>query len=322
MQLGQNYSDLRIAVVGAGAVGCYYGGRLAAGGRDVHFLMRSDLEHVRRRGLKVRSTLGDFHLREKQVHCYGRCEEIGPVDLVLIAVKTTANLELLSLLPPLLHEETGLLTLQNGLGNEEFLAEHFGGRRVMGGLCFVCLNRTAPGEIFHLGEGRVRLGEFDHGDGGCPEERTYGIAREFERCGVACSVVKDLANERWRKLVWNVPFNGLSIAAGGIDTSRIIGDENLLFLVRQLMDETIAAARLLGHEIPPSFADKMLEVTRSMGAYRPSSMIDYLEGREVEVESIWGEPLRRAQSQGAQAGRLEVLYHLLRHLVASRGATD
>ena len=88
------------------------------------------------------------------------------------------------------------------------------------------------------------------------------------------------------------------------------------------MGEIIAVAHLLGHEIPESFADRMLEVTRSMGAYRPSSMIDFLEGHAVEVESIWGEPLRRARKAGFDAGRLELLYLLMRHLVASRDATD
>ncbi len=187
----------------------------------------------------------------------------------------------------------------------------------MGGLCFVCLNRTAPGEILHIGEGRVRVGEFDSGSGGNPIERTRWIADAFEQSGVVCSVIEDLANERWRKLVWNIPFNGLSIAAGGIDTARIMADEGLCLLVRQLMSETLGIARALGHRIPASFADTMVDVTRSMGAYRPSSMIDFLEGRAVEIESIWGEPLRAARGAGFEAGRLEMLYHLLRHLVAS-----
>jgi 2-dehydropantoate 2-reductase len=181
----------------------------------------------------------------------------------------------------------------------------------------VCLNRTAPGEILHIGEGRVRVGEFDSGSGGNPIERTRWIADAFEQSGVVCSVIEDLANERWRKLVWNIPFNGLSIAAGGIDTARIMADEGLCLLVRQLMSETLGIARALGHRIPASFADTMVDVTRSMGAYRPSSMIDFLEGRAVEIESIWGEPLRAARGAGFEAGRLEMLYHLLRHLVAS-----
>jgi len=304
--------NCRIAVVGSGAMGCYYGGRLANQGHDVHFLMRSDYEHVKRHGLKVQSQDGDFHLQD--VNAYKSTSEIGPVDLVIIALKTTSNDLLLDLLPPLLKEDTMLLTLQNGLGSDAFLADHFGGQRVMGGLCFVCINRVSPGEITHIGEGRIGLGEYDSGDSakGLPQVRTHQIARAFQDSRITCSVVDNLAEERWRKLVWNIPFNGLSIAAGGIDTSKILADEDLLLLTQNLMREVIGIAEKLGHEIPLSFATKMVEVTGPMGQYRPSSMIDFLEGREVEVESIWGEPYRQGVAVGTEVGRLETLYHLLR----------
>lgn len=306
--------NYRIAVVGSGAVGCYYGAKLAQFGRDVHFLMRSDLEHVRKRGLKILSKQGDFHLQK--VNAYGSTEEIGPADLVIIALKSTANAALDSLIPPLLKPDgsTMLLTLQNGLGNEEYLAERFGAEKVLGGLCFVCLNRIEPGVIHHIGHGRIEMGELS----GLPLPRTWEVHGEFKRCGVVCSVAGDLGLSRWRKLVWNVPFNGLSIAGGGIDVGKILADEDLLYLTRALMREIIEIAKHLGYEIPASFADKNIENTKPMGAYLPSSLIDYLEGREVEVEAIWGEPLRRGFNAGAEVGRLEMLYRLIRRLVLAR----
>lgn len=300
--------NFRIAVVGAGAVGGYYGAKLAHSGRDVHFLMRRDLEHVRKGGLQVRSKQGDFHL--EKVECHGDTAEIGPVDLVIIALKATSNAALETLIPPLLKEGTMLLTLQNGLGNEEFLAERFGRERVLGGLCFVCLNRTEPGVIEHIGEGRISIGEFS----GAPLPRTHAVAAEFKRAGVACSAVENLAHERWRKLVWNVPFNGLSIVGGGIDVAEILADEDLRYLTRRLMQEVIAAAGALGFLIPEAFVEDNIRKTEGMGAYRPSSLIDFLEGRAVEVEAIWGEPCRRATNAGAEVGRLEMLYHQIRRL--------
>lgn len=302
----------RIAVVGSGAVGCFYGGKLANMGRDVHFLMRSDLEHVRRRGLRVKSKQGDFHLQG--VKCYASAEEIGPCDLVIIALKATANPVLEAVIPPLLKEDTTLLTLQNGLGNDAFLAERFGKERVMGGLCFVCINRTGPGVIEHLAQGRISIGEY----GDWLKPRTHDIASEFKRCGVTCTVVESLAREQWKKLVWNVPFNGLSIAAGGIDTEAILADDSLEYLVRGLMREVIGGARALGYEIPSSLVGDMVERTKGMGPYKPSSMIDFVEGREVEVEAIWGEAVRRASNAGAEVGRLETLYGLIKHAVAKR----
>ena len=297
----------RIAVVGAGAVGCYYGGRLAQRGHEVHFLMRSDLSHVREHGLNIRSaSVGDFHLQP--VLCHGSTEQIGPVDLVIIAIKTTVNAVLEKLLPPLLHEHTALLTLQNGLGNEEFLADRFGAERVMGGLCFVCLNRTAPGVIHHIDHGLVSLGEFS----GEPRDRTRALQVEWKRSGVPCHLEPNLAAARWRKLMWNVPFNGLAIASGGKDVAQILADPGLFDRAQSLMEEIREGAAGIGISIEPSFADKMIGNSRSMGAYRPSSMIDFEAGREVEIDAIWAEPLRQAEAAGRHLPELSRLLDEIR----------
>jgi 2-dehydropantoate 2-reductase len=298
----------KIAVVGSGAVGCYYGAKLAQCGGNVHFLMRNDLEAVKKNGLQIRSPGGDFHLA--QVNACGSTEEIGACDLVLIALKTTANKALEKLIPPLLKENTALLTLQNGFGNEDFLAERFGAERVMGGLCFVCLNRTAPGIVEHFGYGTLSVGEFGRG----AQARTRQVVEDFKATGIVTRLVENLATERWRKLVWNVPFNGLSIAGGGITTDLILADEGLQLLTRNLMAEVIEAAGKEGHVIPQEFIEEQVVRTVKMDAYKPSSLIDYLEGREVEVESIWGEPYRRGLRSGASVGRLEMLYYLLKKI--------
>jgi 2-dehydropantoate 2-reductase len=300
----------KIAVVGSGAIGCYYGGRLAQHGRNVHFLMRSDLDAVKKNGLIVRSPDGDFHL--SHVNAHAGTGEIGPCDLVLIAVKATSNGDLPRLIPPLLHARTALLTLQNGFGNEDFLAEHFGAERVMGGLCFVCLNRVASGVIEHYGHGTLSIGELAR----APQPRTERIVSEFRECGIEAHLVENLAAERWRKLVWNIPFNGLSIAAGKITTDQILADDGLLKLAKNLMREVIGAAAKEGHEIQRDFIDLQIARTTDMGAYKPSSLIDYEDDRAVEVEAIWGEPYRRGLHSGAEVGRLEVLYFLLKKLTA------
>jgi 2-dehydropantoate 2-reductase len=298
----------RIAVVGSGAIGCYYGGKLAASGHDVHFLMRSDLDAVRRQGLTLRSTgLPDVLL--PKVQAYASTAEIGPVDLVLIAVKTTANAALDALIPPLLHPGTALVTLQNGLGNEDYLAQRFGAERVMGALCFICLNRIAPGVIQHFGAGTISVGEYR----GAPQPRTIALTDALIQAGIEAVTVESLITERWRKEVWNVPFNGLSIAAGELTTDRILASPPLEKLVRGLMQEIVAIAAARGHEIPADYIDFQIERTRPMGAYHPSSLLDYQAGLPVEVESIWGEPLREARKAGVVAGRLEALYSLLAH---------
>ena len=312
----------RIAVVGTGAVGGFYGGKLAYYGRDVHFLIRSEEERaaIKRFGLQIKSKKEAFRVAKVQAHA--TTDTIGPCDLILIALKATANDALPALLAPLLGPDTLLLTLQNGLGNEEFLAERFGAQRVLGGLCFVCLNKTAPGVIEHQGHGNISLGEFDR----YPMPRTHDIAWEFKRCGVNARVVADLAEARWRKLVWNVPFNGLTILADAerppgappFSTADLLADPDLSYLARRLMDEIIAAARKMGHPIPTDFPDLQFKQTAEMGAYLPSTLLDYRAGRPLELDAIFGEPYRRAFNAGAEVGRMEALYYLLRRHGAKR----
>ena len=281
---------------------------LAHSGCDVRFLMRSDLGAVRRDGLTIH-TRGETVRVAVQAH--GSTAEIGPVDLVIVALKATANAALDELLPPLLHAGTVVVTLQNGLGNEEYLAERWGAERVMGALCFVCINRTAPGVIEHLDHGSISVGEYIGG----PRERTRWLAGALLAAGIEAKAVENLVTERWRKLVWNIPFNGLSIAARA-NVAEVLADEGLRALARDLMSETLDAARRLGHAIPDEFADFQITRSESMGAYRASSMIDYEAGRPVEVEAIWGEPCRQGVRAGASLPRLEMLTRLLRHLTS------
>lgn len=300
-------ANRKIAIVGSGAVGCYYGGMLAHAGYDVRFLMRADLDAVRRRGLTIYTQGQEIQLAAQ---AYGSSEAIGPCDLVIIALKAAGNAALEAMIPPLLGDGTTLLTLQNGLGNERFLAERWGAERVMGGLCFVCLNRTAPGVIEHFDRGTLTIGEFVGG----PQARTRAIVEAFLKSGIEAIAAENLAEERWRKLVWNIPFNGLSIVAGGATVADVLADEGLRTLARGLMDEVLDAAGRLGHVIPASFADWQIDRSWEVGAYKPSSLIDWELGRPVEVEAIWGEPWRSGTAAGATMARLETVYRLLQRV--------
>lgn len=302
----------RVAIVGAGALGLYYGVRLARAGADVHFLARSGRAALLARGVRVKTPTEKLHLRKPQV--YGAPEEIGACDLVVVATKATANDALPRLLPPLLSGSTLVLTLQNGLGVEEPVANVAGPDRVIGALCYIACERTGPGAVECRFPGVMTIGKFGKPAG----ERTHAVAALFQKAGVKCEAQDNLEEMRWRKLVWNVPFNGLAIVAGGVTTDVILADEGLRTLARRLMEEVVDAAAKFGHEIPRSFVDLQFERTAKMGAYRPSSLNDFLAGRELELEEIWGEPVRRAKSVGAAVPRLEMLHALLRHRLAAR----
>ena len=291
----------KIAIVGSGAIGSYYGGRLAQSGEDVTFLYRSDYEHVKEHGLKVQSINGDFHLHP--VQCENNSENIGEVDLVIVAWKATANHFAEEVIRPLIGDNTSILTLQNGLGNCDHFAKLFGRQRVIGGLCFVCINKLEPGLISHTASGHVRIGEL-HGQS---SPRIEKIAEAFNSACISCEPVESLEKALWMKLVWNYPFNGLAIAEGGVDTEVLLKELQLEPAIRLLMNEVVTLAAKLGHTIPQSYIDNQIEITYPMDKYRPSSMIDYVEGRPVELEAIWLNPLRVAKSLGVAVPEMEKL---------------
>jgi 2-dehydropantoate 2-reductase len=294
-----------IAVVGAGAVGGYYGARLAQRGASVHFLMRSGLTEARSRGLVIQSPDGDFQIPPQDLHVYSDPAEMPKADLVLVTLKITANHLYEPLIAPLLGPSTQILTLQNGLGNEDQLAALFGKQRILGGLAFVCINRLDDGTIRHIDHGLIKIGEFT----GPPIERTHQIAKLFNDSQIHCEVLDDLRYGRWEKLVWNIPFNCLG-ALLNLTTDKLIGSENGISLLRGLMAEVMATAAGQGIILPADLPDRKIKETQSMGAYRTSMQIDKQLGRPLEIEAILGRPLQAARKCGVTTPYLAMLYSL------------
>jgi 2-dehydropantoate 2-reductase len=272
--------------------------------------------------------VGNFHVQPK---CARTPDEIGVCDVVLIGLKTTANDQFPKLLPPLVGPQTAVVTLQNGLGNAEQLARLFPPEQILNGLCFVCLNRVEPGVIHHLKYGTIVLGEFQRPTG----PRTHQLAEMFRDATVPCKVTDNLAQAQWEKLVWNIPFNGLGVAGAAgyealttrhpppvtrhsigpvLTTDKLLADPRWKQLLRDLMLEVIAAAGALGFEIPIAYAEEQIERTRTMAAYKASTLLDFELGRPLELESMFLEPLRRAQTAGVPVPRLAALCEVLRQL--------
>ncbi|HEY9510337.1 MAG TPA: 2-dehydropantoate 2-reductase [Verrucomicrobiae bacterium] len=321
---------MKIAIVGCGALGSFYGAKLARAGEDVHFLLRSDYDAVRRRGVFIESPEGSFNVRP---HCARTPEEIGECDLILIGLKTTANDQFPKLLPPLVGSNTAVVTLQNGLGNEAQLAKLFPPEQILGGLCFVCLNRTEPGVIRHLDHGRVILAEYNR----WPEPRTHDIATLFRNAGITCKVTDNLAQAHWEKLVWNIPFNGLGVASAAgfeamagaemnikvpfgpcLTTDQLLADSRWEKIVRELMLEVIRSANALGCSLSEDVAEKQIGRTRTMGAYKASTLVDFERGQPLEIESLFLEPLRQAEVAAVPVPRMERLASVLQRLTKSR----
>jgi 2-dehydropantoate 2-reductase len=300
-----------IAVIGSGAVGCYYGALLARAGHDVRFLMRRDLDRVRARGLHIRSYLGDF--RVEPCTAFGSPAEIGPVDWVVCSLKATALADAERLIAPCLGSDTRLVALMNGLGVEDSLAASFGPGRVFGGMAFVGINRDEAGIIHHLAAGRVSIGHFNDD----PAE-TALLEQLFSGAGIETVAAPNLLYARWEKLCWNVPFNGLSVAAGGLGTQAIMADPLLRALAERAMREVVAAANadLDAHDSlarldPDGVVAQLFPATDALADYKTSMVIDYLLGRELEVEAILGEPCRRAAALGVPVPTMDALHALV-----------
>ena len=300
----------KIGLVGPGAIGGYYGGMLAHAGQDVYFLFHSTYEDVLRDGLSlVHHAEGKRISKIKDLQAYQSAADIGHCDLVIVATKATANDSLEKMMSPLVGPSTSLLTLQNGMGNVENLQDLFGqDREVIGGLCFTCINRTAPGVIESLLSGYVQFGQLAGGLTG----RGNQVADAFADAGIKIRKADSLNEALWRKLCWNIPFNGLSIVAGGITTDLILSNPELKQRAWDLMLEVQTVARAHGVEIEDAFLHRQFELTEPMGPYKPSSLIDFLAGKPVEVEAIWGEPLRRGKGKSLAMPQTERLFNELK----------
>ena len=301
----------RVAVIGAGAVGTYYGARLAQAGHDVHFLMRRDYEAVRAEGLRCTSPMGDFALEAPSIA--RTAAEIGPADWVICALKSTSIGEAEALVGPCLGPHTRILLLMNGLGLEERFAEWFGRERVFGGMAFTCVNRGRPGSVHHVAYGAVTVGHLL--DDASEVERALAL---WAPARVEFSGVASLRRARWEKLCWNIPFNGLCVAAGGVTTDVVVGDAALRAIARATMEEVVAAGNAdleaRGEALrldAAAIVETMFRFTDRMGPYRPSTMIDYVEGRPMEAPAIFAAPLARARELGVETPHLATLTALL-----------
>ncbi len=291
-------------VIGTGAVGGFYGAKLAAAGHPVRFLGRGDVAVLREQGLRVSSAEGEVIL--DRVDAFDDPARVPPSDVILVAVKATMPNPAVPTLTQLDGGTTAVISLQNGLGVESDLEGAADGRPLAGGLCFIAVNRTAPGHVEHLVGGTVTLAPHQ------PEasEAVHAVAADLVDAGVEATTIDDLVGARWRKLVWNLPFNSLTTLLGRTPTELLAHPDGSA-LVRTVIDEVVAAAAALGHPISSSYVDGLLSITRQFPPYRTSMGLDVAAGRPTEVEVIVGRPVAAGIAAGAS---MPVGHALLRQL--------
>lgn len=298
---------MKYAIIGTGAVGGYYGGRLAHAGNEVHFLLHSDYDYVREHGLQVDSCDGSFHLDSPNI--YRSTGDMPQVDVVIVALKTTRNHVLKELLPPLLHPETLVLLIQNGIGPEPILQQQFPNLYLAAGLAFICSAKTEPGRVNHQCYGSINIGNYS-----CKNQQIVDrLIQDFTEAGIKAASI-EYHEARWKKAVWNMPFNGMTVVMDA-QTDRLLTNPATMRLIRRQMMEVIGAARALGVEgLDESFADRMIEMTLSMTPYSPSMKLDYDFHRPMEIEYLYSNAIAEAHRAGYAMPCLEMLEAQLRFL--------
>jgi 2-dehydropantoate 2-reductase len=304
---------LDIAIIGTGAIGGYYGARLAHSGHNVHFLLHSEYEYVKTHGLTVDSHFGDFSLAAPSI--FADISDMPPCDLICIAVKTTANAHIFPLLAGanVLREDSSILLLQNGFGYEPQLAETYPGHPILGGMCFICSFRDGPGVIRHTDYGKLTLAALNPGD----RELLAHVIDAFVRAGVETEMKPDLIEARIRKLMWNIPYNGMSVLSD-CSTDMLTKDISMRSATRAVMDEILEAATACEITIEPTFADEMIRMTDAMKPYDPSMRLDFLAGRPLETEAIYGNFIDYAQRHGYDMRYTKMMKWQLEYLQAHK----
>ena len=301
---------MRYGIIGVGAIGGYYGSKLAYSGQDVHFLSHSDYQFVKEKGMQVDSCDGSFHL--DQVNVYQHATDMPKCDVVIVGLKTINNHLLPALLSPLLHEHTAVVLIQNGVGVEADVQQMFPNVQLIAGLAFICSAKTEPGRVNHQCYGSINLANYS-----CQDEALFdNILKDFTNASIpAASVPYDEA--RWKKAVWNMPFNGMTVALN-TRTDLLLKNPATRQLIRDLMMEVVEASRALGVSgVDEAFVEKMIQMTDEMTPYSPSMKLDFDFHRPMEIHYLYMRPIEIARAAGYRMAKLEMLEAELRFIEAA-----
>ena len=301
---------MKYAIIGTGAIGGFYGARLDKAGFEGHFLLHTDYQYVVDHGLTIDSCDGNFTLPSPKV--YDSTTKMPQCDVVIVALKTTQNHLLPSLLPPLLKPDTIILLIQNGIGVEADVQQLFPSQPIAAGMAFICSAKAGPGHINHQFYGNINIGNYS-----CHNPQRYNqMLADFRAAGIGAADVEYL-EARWKKAVWNMPFNGMTVALN-TTTNRLLSCESTHRLIYDQMLEVIGAAQALGvKNLDTRFADKMIANTIKMPPYSPSMKLDFDFHRPMEINYLYTRPIAEARAAGFAMPKLEMLEAELQFITLS-----
>lgn len=286
-------------IIGVGAVGAYFGGRLAQSGHDVHFLLHNDFDFVRQNGLFVDSYMGDFHLQNLNI--YNDVSSMPLCDVVLVCLKTTYNHLLSSLLPPLLKPSTVVILVQNGIGVEADVQKLFPQQPIAAGVAFINAAKIAPGRILHNNFGHITICNYS-----CTDLTVLQQVVDHFKTSQVKSRIADYNETRWTKNILNMATNGVTVLLDA-RCDQLIADPASCLLVRGLMIEGIHAAQACGvSAIHEDLADKLIENSRNT-QFATSMKFDYDHHQPLEIKYLYSRPIEEAERLGCNLPKLRML---------------
>ena len=299
-----------IAIIGAGAVGTFYGGKLTRAGLTVQF-QSGFMFAAKTKKIQIKSVWGDFDF---PIQVFRDVKLMKKADFILLTAKTCnpANdlIQYSNLIKKILKPNSIILVLQNGINMEEKLGKVFPKNPILGGLAFTCINRISHKEIHHIDYGQIKIGSLN----GKFEKEAELITNIFLNSGIDTTHEKNLRQARYEKLLWNVPFNSLSVIGNKSSTKEIIEFKPLFDLSKKLMLEVRSIAKKENIDLKKSLIDEMLERTKKMKPYKTSMLLDFEKGNTMEVESILGEVYRNAKKLKVATPNLDYTYSLMQFL--------
>ena len=302
----KTFNDVKILLFGTGAVGSLYGGKLSQAGAAVSAVCRSDYNEVSADGIFIKSVYGDYHFVPESVVRSGSEYKFRP-DFVIVATKALPEINITDMIRDSVQPGTAIVLLQNGIDIEPAVAENFKDNEIISGLAFVCATRTGYGKVDHADYGRLVLGRYPSG----VSDNVKLLVEIFKSAGVPAEADEDVIAARWKKLLWNAPFNPLSVLCGGADTSQMMNDENVRKLAESIMHEVTRIAAAHGHPLAEEFIKKNIDDTIKMKPYKTSMLLDFESRRPMEVEVILGNAIRIAESNLVSVPHLQTIYALL-----------
>lgn len=299
---------MKIAIFGAGGVGGYFGGRLAQADADVHLVARGDhLDALREDGLRVRSVDGDFHL---SLPATDDPADIGPCDYVLFTVKSYDTESAAAALDPLLHEETAVVSLQNGVDNEELIADAVGADHVMGGASYIFSTIAEPGVVEHTGgPTSFTFGELD----GTRSDRAERFLDICERAdGMDADLSTSIRTDVWEKAAFICAQAGMT-ASVRLPLGDVRDTAESWAMYRRIVEEVCRVGRAEGVTIPDDAVDRWMDLAAGLDDDSYSSLhYDMTNGNRMELDGLHGAVVERARDHGVDVPATEAVYAILR----------